>query len=161
MKAVVLRRWPSALSVIGELWLDGSPAVSGEWHRSLGSFCYTLEDTVRPPGVKIQNRTAIPAGKYALTVDFSVRFKNMMPHILDVPMFTGIRIHSGNTDANTEGCILVGAWSEPAKNLDLIGNCHEVFQTFRARLEADLAAGLPCSIEIVNTFQQQTAAPAA
>ena len=75
---------------------------------------WCLEDTVREvPGQpvhlwKVPGVTAIPAGTYELIVDFSNRFQKMMPHILDVEGFTGVRIHAGNSSHDTEGCLLLG-----------------------------------------------------
>ena len=67
---------------------------------------FTLEDPVRD--VKIMHETAIPAGEYRVDISFSNRFKRDLPILLNVPGFTGIRIHPGNTAADTSGCILVG-----------------------------------------------------
>jgi hypothetical protein len=74
-------------------------------------FCFTLEDKDRhleDGGEKIHGETAIPRGTYKLILDMSQRFQRAMPHLLDVPDFTGIRIHAGNGATDTEGCILVG-----------------------------------------------------
>lgn len=81
-------------------------------------FCDTLEDrdrgltdsmTVSEIGkIKIKKETAIPTGTYKVTITYSNRFKKNMPLINDVKGFEGIRIHSGNTDKDTEGCVLVG-----------------------------------------------------
>ena len=60
-------------------------------------FCDTIEDMVRPDGEKIKGETAIPAGEYKLILSYSNRFKKVMPEILNVPGFEGIRIHPGNT----------------------------------------------------------------
>lgn len=70
------------------------------------SCWHTIEDTVRES--KIQGMTAIPAGRYKMAVSMSNRFKKLLPEIKNVPNFTGIRIHAGNTEADTEGCILIG-----------------------------------------------------
>lgn len=88
---------------IGTLTIDG---------RDLE--CYTMEDTVREvPGEpvekwKIWGQTAIPYGRYEVEITFSRRFQRPLPLLLNVPGFDGIRIHAGNTQADTEGCILVG-----------------------------------------------------
>lgn len=79
---------------IGKLYIDGK------------YFCDTLEDAVRK--VKIPGKTAIPAGTYFCVWSHSPRFGRILPELIDVLNYTGVRIHTGNTADDTEGCILVG-----------------------------------------------------
>src|SRR4030067_1135196 len=99
MRLTVRRFITNEKSTIGRLLIDDV------------TECYTLEDKDRQlenGGIKVPKETAIPRGIYKVIVDWSNRFNRLMPHILDVPQFTGIRIPPGNTDKDTEGCILVG-----------------------------------------------------
>lgn len=69
-------------------------------------FGYTCEDAVRSE--KVYGKTAIPSGEYKVVLSFSHRFQKVMPEILNVPGFAGIRIHGGNTAEDTLGCPLLG-----------------------------------------------------
>lgn len=106
MELRVERRWKKEGYTIGILYINGV------------RFCETLEDTVRPNGVKIYGKTAIPAGRYRITMDIvSDKFRNRswakpyngkLPRLLNVPNFEGVLIHVGNRPEDTLGCILVG-----------------------------------------------------
>ena len=91
---------------IGKLYVDGT------------YFCDVLEDKDRGLDSsmteseilekKVKGQTAIPTGHYNIDITYSPKYKRMMPLLLDVKGFSGIRIHSGNTSKDTEGCIIVG-----------------------------------------------------
>jgi hypothetical protein len=98
--------------------------------------CYTLEDVVRD-GAKVDGKTAIPAGTYDVIIDDSARFGKPMPHILNVPNFTGVRIHSGNTSKDTDGCILLG---HTYAGKDFIGNSKLAYDVFFNKLKEDKKA---------------------
>jgi len=98
-------------------------------------FCYTEEDRVRE-GPKVFGKTAIPEGRYKLALEMSHRFGAETPTLLNVPDFSGIRIHSGNTEADTEGCILLGY----TLNSDgTIGQSRLAVEAFRRKLKEVLA----------------------
>lgn len=131
MHVTIRRHLGSVGYTLGTLDIDGEP------------LCYTLEDQVRelpglPPSAwKIKGQTAIPAGTYALIIDMSARFGRRMPHVLAVPGFEGIRIHPGNTAADTEGCILLGYGQAGAS----ITRSRDAYAAFFARLDAHIRAG--------------------
>ena len=88
-------------------------------------FCDTLEDKARdfnkdgdlndPGEEKVYGETAIPFGRYRVKLSMSNKFKKILPEILDVNGFTGIRIHGGTKPEHSLGCILVGKYDGPGK----------------------------------------------
>lgn len=85
---------------LGRLLVDG---------RHFGFTCEDKDRKLEEDGEKVYGETAIPRGKYQVVVTFSNRFKRPMPLLLGVPGFEGVRIHGGNTDADTLGCPLLGS----------------------------------------------------
>jgi hypothetical protein len=111
----------------------GSSATIGELLINDKHLCDTLEDRVRPEGEKVYGKTAIPEGTYEVKLTHSPRFKKTLPEILNVPNFSGIRIHTGNSSKDTEGCILVGTWD--GEKEDWVGNSRMAFDELMALLE--------------------------
>jgi len=114
-------------------------------------LCYTLEDTDRKleeGGVKIPGKTAIPRGVYDLVLDYSIRFKRILPHLLDVEDFEGIRIHAGNTEADTEGCVLLGEVRSVSDNSYHIEKSRAAFLEVFKRMQAIKFSGEAMEIEI-------------
>ena len=75
--------------------------------------CPTLEDELRQR--KVDGETAIPAGHYEVLMENSPRFGPDTLTLVGVTGFKYIRIHGGNNDDQTDGCILVGAGIDEAK----------------------------------------------
>lgn len=91
---------------IGKLYINGK------------YFCDTLEDVDRGldstmtdeeiKKIKVKGETAIPTGIYKIILNYSPKFKKVMPLITNVKGYSGVRIHTGNSAKDTEGCLLVG-----------------------------------------------------
>lgn len=128
MQLLLKRRKSTTNSTIGDLYVNGVPV------------CYTCEDVVRElpdkpvSEWKVPGQTAIPVGTYPVVINFSPHFGRLLPLVENVPGFEGIRIHPGNTDLDTEGCILPGLEVQGEEVLRSREAC--------AMLQMDIQAGL-------------------
>lgn len=111
MRLKLKRHFSGENYTIGRLYVNGK------------LFCDTIEDIVRElPSVcneirsgkqcqckeKVYSKTAIPAGTYKITMEYSPKFKRVLPYLHDVPHFSSILIHPGVDEKSSAGCIIVG-----------------------------------------------------
>ena len=129
---------------IGKLYINGK------------YFCDTLEDVDRGlddsmseddiKAIKVKGQTAIPVGIYTVLLTYSPKYKKVMPLINNVKGYSGIRIHSGNSSKDTEGCLLVG------KNT-VVGRLTDSRNTFNALFKRLQQKGSnKITIEIYRTY---------
>lgn len=136
MRLILKRVAPRPSYTIGRLYVDGA------------YLCDTLEDTVRPLGVKVYAKTAIPEGLYRVRMDIrSPRFGSRplyrkyggrLPRLEGMPGFEGILIHPGNTAEDTAGCILVGENTIPGRltnSLNTFDKLWHILESARLRGE--------------------------
>ncbi len=134
MKLELVRESFTEKATEGKLYIDGE------------FECYTIEDVVRD--VKIKNKTAIPAGIYNVIMTMSNRFKKILPLLEGVPNFTGVRIHSGNSSKDTEGCIIVGSINDRTDD-DWVGGSKVAMQRLQPKIMDALAKKEKVTLEIV------------
>ena len=154
MRLKVYRKYRKETYTIGKLYIDGE------------YFCDTLEDKdrglkqtddiARIKAVKVPSQTAIPIGRYNVSMDvISPKYSGVafyrdlcggrVPRVMDVPGFDGILIHAGNTAADTAGCLLVGRNKAVGKVLDSKATFTELYK----RMKKAHDAGEEITIEYV------------
>lgn len=137
----------------------------GHWKVDGVFLCYVLEDVVRDRDVdgdgdvdvadvaafKVYGQTAIPAGRYRITVEHSPKFGPDTLTIHAVPGFDGIRIHSGNDESNTEGCPMLGY--QLSQNATIrVGTTKPAVEDFKAMVQAAIARGEQVWLTVQNSF---------
>ena len=142
MKLTINRRPSAGGATIGEFLVDGK------------AVCYSLEDEIRervgePVGNwKIKGATAIPAGRYRVTLENSPRFGPDTMTINGVPGFVGVRIHGGNKHEDTEGCPLLGL--QVTSTTIVGGTSAPAVKMVKDVVRAALASGQQVWIDINN-----------
>lgn len=134
MKLVLDRTQYEEGSTVGDLYIDGV------WE------CAVLEDRVRPE--KVKGETAIPAGSYDILLTPSPRFKCVLPLLIDVPGFDGIRIHPGNTAKDTEGCLLVGENVITTAGVPFLTHSRRAFDRLFEKMQAAVRRGEKLTIQV-------------
>lgn len=97
-------------------------------------FCDTIEDKYRGQDLKktkVMHETCIPYGVYDVKITYSPKYKKNMPQILDVPYFTGVRIHAGNKATDISGCVCVGVKSDNGE----VAQSRKTYNALLKRLE--------------------------
>lgn len=106
MKLTLERKWPKSSYTIGNFYINGQYFCNSLEDKDRGLTQDMDENTIFD--VKVKGSTAIPKGTYKVEYTYSPKYKKYMLQVMNVPGFAGIRFHAGNTNKDTEGCILLG-----------------------------------------------------
>ena len=159
-KLEVLRYSSGADSTLGLLF------INGVYGREF--LAYTLEDEFREE--KVSAETRIPEGTYDVKLRTTGGFHNRysqkffwidastgipwhkgMLHVQDVPGFEYILIHTGNTDGDTMGCLLVADTSQQNITKDgFIGASVDAYKRVYPSLAQWLVDGNKLSITYID-----------
>lgn len=122
-------------------------------------FCWVCEDPVREvlgqpvASWKIPGKTAIPYGFYKVIINWSNRFGRLLPLLLNVPGFEGIRIHPGNMPADTEGCLLPGL----QRGVKGVGQSRPACDWLIPKIDRAIQSGEGCTIEVCRVAEEVAA----
>lgn len=129
---------------IGKVYINNKYFSDAIEDKDRGLYDYMDEEYILEK--KIKHETAIPYGMYKLMWTYSPKYKRMMSEIIDVKGFSGIRIHSGNTEDDTSGCVILGFNKKVGKVLDSRKTCKK----FDAIIEECYKKQEPMTFEITK-----------
>ena len=140
MEARLERAWRLETYTVGRVFVDGKRFSESMEDKDRGLTQDMSGEEIKR--VKVYGETAIPTGVYTVKMTYSPKYKRNMPEVLNVPGFSGIRIHSGNTAKDSLGCILLGRNTKVGMVTESRKTCKE----FERLLEA---VGGECKLTIV------------
>lgn len=140
MQVLINRKYKKETYTIGIVYIDGVRFCESMEDKDRGLHQYMNVSEIQR--LKVYGETAIPAGKYKVTMTCSSKYKRVMPQVMNVKGFTGIRIHSGNTAKDSLGCILLGKNDK----VGWISQSRDICKIFEQKLNA---AGGTCDLEII------------
>ena len=123
-------------------------STEGDFYIDNEYLCHTIERPYQN-GANTVGQSSILPGVYPVIIDFSPHFNRPMPHVLNVPGRSEIRIHPAKMASQLEGCIALGV----TESKDFIGESQIAFNKFFPLLEAALKSG-SVNIEIVNQLDK-------
>ena len=106
MELILHRAFRKPTYTIGKLYIDGKPWKDTCEDPDRGLNMWMPKEDIQK--AKVYDDTAIPTGRYEITLTYSNAFKRILPLINNVPCWDGVRIHAGNSTADTKGCVLPG-----------------------------------------------------
>ena len=137
MELLIQRKWRKEKYTIGWLYVDGVPLCNTLEDPDRGLASWMSEAAIK--AMKIAGNTAIPTGTYDVVLSVSPKFKyrvwakkygGLVPEILNVKGYSGIRIHPGTDASSTEGCLLVGDNKEVGKLLNSQKRYYELMDKY-------------------------------
>ena len=142
---------------------SNSEETIGVWSYEKKKLCWSLEDELR--AIKVYKETRIPAGEYKLVLrtfgGHHERYKDKFPEIhkgmiqlLNVPHFTDILIHIGNTEKDTAGCLLVGSLAAIETNRYTLVNSTKAYKYIYPLIANPLYAGEEVTLKITDETRE-------
>ena len=135
MKILLTRTARKPRYTIGRLSINGTYMCDTIEDRDRGLAQDMPLDTLRR--LKVYGQTAIPTGTYKVIWTFSPRFGKYLPQLHNVPMFSCIRMHAGNTTADTLGCIILGENKAVGMVLNSRAACARVMPLIQQAISRD------------------------
>lgn len=143
MEIKIVREHVTKEATLGRLF------INGEFE------CYTLEDLPRKK--KIKHETCIPAGTYEVRLKkvltpLTERYRGKYPwfkwhlEITQVPDFTDVYLHIGNSARHSSGCPLLGKTRDIKESF--IGYSEAAYKVFYLKVLKQLESGIDVLLTI-------------